>query len=108
MGLGGVGDADFEAGDGAVGYCCGGCGGGFAEGGGEEELAACYGGEEVGAAPAEQGEGAGHEGGQGLHGRGALTDRGEEHGHLEDAEAVGRGHVEQAGPGELLPGIRGT
>ena len=39
---------------------------------------------------------------------GTPTDLGEEHGDLEDAEAVGRGHVEQAGPGELLPGIRGT
>ena len=81
--------------------------GGFAEGGGEEELAGCYGGEEVRAAPAGQGQGAGHEGGEGLHGRGALTDLGEEHRDLEDAEAVGRGHVEQAGPGEILPGIRG-
>ena len=65
-----------------------------------------YAGEEVGAAPAGQGQGAGHEGGEGLHGRGALTDLGEEHRDLEDAEAVGRGHVEQAGPGEILPGVR--
>ena len=63
-------------------------------------------GEQGRAAPAGQGQGAGHEGGQGLHGRGALADLGEEHGYLEDAEAVRRGHVEQAGPGELLPGIR--
>src|SRR4029077_2975326 len=38
----------------------------------------------------------------------ALADLGEEHGDLEDAEAVRRGHVEQAGPGEFLPGVRGS
>src|SRR6266516_1517381 len=84
VGLGGVGDADFEAGDGAVSYCRGGWErlrvGGLAEGGGEEELAGGDApenvGAELGAAPAEQGQGAGHEGGQGFHGRGAFADLG--------------------------------
>jgi hypothetical protein len=49
------------------------------------------------------GQGAGH--GQRLHGRSAAADLGQQDGDLEHAETVGRGHVEQAGLGERLPGI---
>src|SRR5579872_1917321 len=84
----------------------------LAEGGGQDELAGGDGGQQVGAAPAEQREGAGHQGGQGGDGDGAAADLGEQDGDVEQAEAVGAGTVwagtvwaegQQAGPGELLP-----
>jgi hypothetical protein len=104
-----VGDAYFGAGELAVCDCCGWRGGlrvgGLAECGGEEQLAGGNGGDQVGAkAPAGEGKRAGHQGGERFERGGAAADLGEQAGGVEDTEG---GCVEQAGAGQLLPGVGG-